>query len=123
MITATIEGNLYEIEFQHTGKDAPKHVRHTLCTITVLALRADCQRHAAQYEQKAGVARECTCTHIATAVGTARCNPVDGFKRETGRKIALDRALREVEPIKSFRRICWNAYHGRANSQVSKSAR
>lgn len=123
MITARIEGNLYEIEFQHAGKDAPKHARHTLCTITILALRADCPRHIAQFEQKAGVARECTCAHIATAVGTARCNPIDGFTRETGRKIALDRALREVEPKKTFRRICWNAYFDRANSQVSKSAR
>ena len=44
--------------------------------------------------------------------GDSYCAPSDRFCKETGRKIALKRALHQYLP-KSFRTAVWKAYHGR----------
>lgn len=41
---------------------------------------------------------------------TARCSVDDNFKKSTGRKIALTRALRKTGFGKAERRLVWEAY-------------
>ncbi|MCP4900161.1 MAG: hypothetical protein GY906_24585 [bacterium] len=43
--------------------------------------------------------------------GQARCSPSDRFIKETGRRVALKRALAEQEP--HFRTSAWTSYLGR----------
>jgi len=49
--------------------------------------------------------------------GTAKCGVDDNFCKETGRKIALTRALRYFED-KEIRTAIWDAYFHRDNRKV-----
>lgn len=48
--------------------------------------------------------------------GLAACAKGDAFKKETGRKVALTRALAEAKLPKDVRTIIWERYHGRSKS-------
>lgn len=50
------------------------------------------------------------------ATGSAMCSSNDQFVKETGRKISLDRAIRQLKLPKIERTIVWNTYLKRKNS-------
>jgi hypothetical protein len=43
----------------------------------------------------------------------AACSASDNFRKETGRKIALTRAIEKAKLSKQDRRLVWEAYFGR----------
>ena len=45
--------------------------------------------------------------------GQANCSTLDQFKKETGRKVALRRALADSNLSKEDRKVVWKAYHER----------
>ena len=47
------------------------------------------------------------------ASGIARCNPLDNFNKEKGRKDSLTKALSQLTTSKSLRKTFWIAYHNR----------
>ena len=47
-------------------------------------------------------------SHVTVGYGTANCYYKDVFKKATGRKIALTRALSHKP--REFRKLFWNAY-------------
>lgn len=49
-------------------------------------------------------------------MGEACCVQGDAFKKESGRKVALTRALAEAKLPKDVRTIIWERYHGRSKS-------
>lgn len=48
--------------------------------------------------------------------GRSWCHQNDQFSKETGRKLALARALKEFD--RGFRTVAWKAYLGRKGEQV-----
>jgi len=50
------------------------------------------------------------------ARGEAECCALDNFNKETGRKIALSRAIEQLALPKEERREIWTQYHGRATN-------
>lgn len=58
------------------------------------------------------------CADDEVAIGRTNLHPSDNFCRETGRKLALTRALHVyfgAYENKAFRRACWNCYFTRVN--------
>lgn len=49
----------------------------------------------------------------AVIVGTSFCSAEDNFCYETGRKVALARALEDYAPDREFRKAAWAGYHSR----------
>lgn len=45
----------------------------------------------------------------------AYCTLSDNFCKDTGRKVSLERALREVLPLRVFRKMVWDAYNNMTN--------
>ncbi len=90
-------GVLYKIWFRHTK--TPDGRRETKCFIDV----AQAGPHFADDRPPVGE-------------GGTICAPMDVFCKETGRKVALTRALRGVRCIddRGFRRAAWNCYLNRA---------
>ena len=87
-------------------------VRHTICTIYLLEPITDSKKVNATPLVK----------------GVARCSPLDNFKKENGRKLALSRALKQLYPgskenadlsvealemNRKLRAAIWEAYHSR----------
>ncbi len=50
---------------------------------------------------------------ILIATGVAECCALDNFSKETGRKIALTRAIEQMALPKEERTAIWNQYHNR----------
>lgn len=50
-------------------------------------------------------------------IGGARCAPGDRFVKETGRKLALTRAIADLGVGKNDRRRIWEAYHARSDNR------
>jgi hypothetical protein len=99
-MTFTFEDYHYEIQFKYT--------HHT-------GLRGiDCYINQVHGQIKKRV-----------AIGWSSCSSADVFVKETGRKIALTRALGEIVyalPVreKAFRTAAWTAYHNRKALAVVK---
>ena len=61
---------------------------------------------------------------VLVGLGVSRCNPCDQFRKDTARKIALERAaliassLIEPPDRRCFRKRAWQAYHDRAKANV-----
>lgn len=51
------------------------------------------------------------------ATGIAKCNPTDIFVKETGRKLALDRAVGNHHFTKEERRIIYQLYFNRKDNK------
>lgn len=51
---------------------------------------------------------------VLLSSGTARCNRADNFRKETGRKLALTRAIAHAKLSKPDRAVIWTAYLSRA---------
>lgn len=58
-------------------------------------------------------------TNAEVARGVAKCNPADRFNYESGRKLALARALTEAGFDRNARGMAWNAYRKRGAVQVA----
>lgn len=81
------DGKEYRIEFKYTVVDGR---RETTCLINT------------------GATRESEETY---SVGNAMCSEQDQFNRETGRELALKRALDDLP--RPFRAAAWTAYRNR----------
>ena len=81
---------MYNIRFGHQN-DSDKVERYTICGVW---------RHTPE--------------SIETFWGLADCNPTDNFCYESGRKLAMSRALETVD--REHRRAIWKAYHNRRNT-------
>lgn len=62
------------------------------------------------------------------SVGSAVCAPSDRFCKETGRKVALTKALKDVQwrgalgpELKEYRRLAWRCYLNRSNTGISEA--
>lgn len=71
------------------------------------------------YETAPDGRRVTTCTvevgtpgNVRRSYGAAACIPEDQFVKETGRKLALTRAIKHF--TREVRGLIWQAYHGRA---------
>ena len=53
--------------------------------------------------------------------GAAYCSPFDTFVKETGRKLALARALDKGKINRDDRRLLWEAYHLRGERAAAKA--
>jgi len=50
---------------------------------------------------------------MALVKGEARCSRQDNFNKAVGRKVALAKALKEINLPKQERKLIWEAYHSR----------
>ena len=53
-----------------------------------------------------------------TVIGVATCNPVDQFKEEKGRQVALARAIEGYDS--GTRTAIWHAYHMRSDTTIGR---
>lgn len=103
-------GTEWRIWFQHTKRGDR---RETLCFIDFVQHEPD----------PAGV-------RATFAAGSAVCAATDPFRKETGRKLALTRALKStavyerfgIDKMKMFRAAAWACYLNRANSDIRENA-
>ena len=89
MLGFTFDGQAYEIQFRHGQScppNVPMEVRSTACTIFI--------GHALHWYE-----------------GRSWCHGNDQFSKETGRKLALERAL--TGRTRDFRTAAWKAYFAR----------
>jgi hypothetical protein len=118
MIRLHYEGYDYNIDFSHscvddkgldieTGKKLP---RTTSCSISQVEVVNNAEN-----------------IHEEVGYGVAWCSPNDQFVKETGRKIALQRALDEMfgfswergNEERKNREVFWLAYHNRQNMYIN----
>lgn len=85
-----IDSTKYEIEFRYETDS--KNRRVTYCTLSVIVENPDGSINIP-----------------VTIEGRAICAAGDSFKKETGRKLALARAIEDFE--KEWRKKLWNAFH------------
>ncbi len=103
-------GNKWRIWFQHTKHDGK---RETLAFVDI-----------AQSDP------QFTDDRATFAAGWSLCAAADPFRKETGRKLALTRALKStsvyerfgIDKMKLFRAAAWACYLNRANSEIRKNA-
>ena len=133
MIRVSLPGRLLGIGFEHksiveTGGPSEAYTlllgRPVLDTIDVR------QTHCTLYElcPSEELGNETKLKAIPLSTGKARCSPLDNFKKEVGRKMALTRALKTLFPgpkdnpeltteaiqyNKSMRDEVWKGYHSR----------
>jgi hypothetical protein len=81
-------------------------------------------KYETELEKERGLFRRTYCTLFkyvesqwlpSVIEGEALCVPEDRYVKETGRKLALTRALSSVS--KEFRTAAWQAYHSRRNNE------
>lgn len=94
MFSKAIGDTVYFVDFEHSDS-ADWEVRHTTCTISTVTESID-----KSYE---------------LFMGWAWCDPNDNFNRNTGRKIALKRALENFD--RDVRKQLWEAYFEKRNGR------
>ena len=65
-----------------------------------------------------GTRCKASCDDTEVAHGISLCSPKDNFDRNTGRKLALARALKELELSKEERLSVWMLYFKARNGKV-----
>jgi len=78
--------NGYDFNFEYDSDYSIKYSRATFCRVY-------------QGEKELGY-----------CIGIALCNPVDNFKKSTGRKIALTKAINPLKLNKEQRKEVWDKY-------------
>ena len=99
---AKVGGDTYRVTFAHVYSKKYKMV--TMCNIWIYNT----------YDPREGAAEWTNLNY-----GMAKCGLKDNFCKETGRKIALTRALRCFDD-KEFRTAIWNAYFHRDNKGITQ---